>query len=184
VRVWLPLLLTGALLTGAGCRSGGTAGQELAQLRARVSTLEAENAHLQGQVSLTEAERDQLQSQVNTLTTEVAKAQGGGGGTPAEAVAGTNLVVMPKEVHPGEWIAVYVRNYPLRLLPQAGVALRTAAAETNLTHVGKLNQANIFLLPVPPALAPGPYRVVIGEAGALGPGAKLDDQVAITIRSR
>ncbi|HWI50647.1 MAG TPA: hypothetical protein VNT01_00725 [Symbiobacteriaceae bacterium] len=177
MRGWLSLLLIGALL--AGCRAG-TAGQELPQLRARVSTLEAENAHLQGELSLTEADRDQLRQQVGNLTTELARAGGGGGGA-AEVAASTNLVVMPRDVRPGEWVAVYVRNYPTRLLTMAGVALR-GADNQNLAHVRRLAEANLFLLPVPPNVGAGSYRIVLGEAGQLGPGARLDDQVAITIR--
>ncbi|HYF90635.1 MAG TPA: hypothetical protein VD969_00170 [Symbiobacteriaceae bacterium] len=178
---WLALVLIASLL--AGCRAG-TAGQELPQLRARVSTLEAENAHLQGQLSLTEADRDQLRQQVGNLTTEMAKAgAGGGGGGAPDVSAGTNLVVMPKQVHPGEWVAVYVRNYPTRLLSLAGVALRRAD-DKNLAHVRRLAEANVFLLPVPQGLTAGSYRIVLGEAGQLGPGAKLDDQVPITIRPR
>ncbi|HWI64314.1 MAG TPA: hypothetical protein VNT75_20940 [Symbiobacteriaceae bacterium] len=179
MRVWLSLLLISALL--AGCRAG-TAGQELPQLRARVSTLEAENAHLQGELSLSEAERDQLRQQVGNLTTELARAGGGGGGT-AEVAASTNLVVMPRDVRPGEWVAVYVRNYPTRLLSQAGVALR-GKENTNLAHVKRLAEANLFLLPVPAGVETGSYRIVLGEAGQLGPGAKLDDQVSVTIRAR
>lgn|GEM_PF-5904002 len=173
------LLLSSVL---AGCRAG-TAPQELEQLRARVSTLEAENAHLRGQSSLAESERDQLRQQVNTLATELAKAQAGGAVGAAEVVAGQNLVVVPNQVRPGEWIAVYVRNYPLRLLPLAGVALR-GGDDTNLAHVKRLAQANLYLLPIPQSVAPGSYRVVIGEAGPLGPGAKLDDQVSVTVRTQ
>lgn len=179
MRTWLPLLLVSALLSG--CRAG-TAAQELPQLRARVSTLEAENAHLQGQLSLTEAERDQLRQQVGSLTGELARSGTGGGGM-AEVVTSNNLVVLPHQVYPGEWVAVYVRNYPTRLLTLAGVALR-GQDEQNLAHVRRLAEANLFLLPIPADVPPGPYRIVLGEAGELGPGAKLDDQVAITIRSR
>ncbi|MDF2627167.1 MAG: hypothetical protein K0R39_998 [Symbiobacteriaceae bacterium] len=180
MRNWLPLLLISALLSG--CRAG-TAGQELPQLRARVSTLEAENAHLQGQLSLTEAERDQLRQQVGDLTGELARSGTGGGGM-AEVVTSNNLVVLPHQVYPGEWVAVYVRNYPTRLLTLAGVALRAQGDETNLAHVRRLAEANLFLLPIPANVGPGPHRIVLGEAGELGPGAKIDDQVAITIRSR
>lgn len=175
----IPLLGLVLALT-AGCRAG-TAPQELAQLRARASTLEAENAHLQGQVSLIETERDQLRQQVNTLATDLAKARAG---TPAiDVSAGENLVVVPKSAYPGEWVAVHIRNYPARLLPQAAIALRAPDGK-NLTHVRKLSAANVFLLPVPATVTPGDYKVVLGEAGELGPGAKLDDQVAITIRKR
>ncbi len=180
MRVRLIALLLPVALVVAGCRAG-TAGQELEQLRARVSTLEAENAHLQGQISLTEAERDQLRDQVNSLTAEMARA--GAAGPAADVVAGQNLVILPRTVKPGEWIAVYVKNYPPRLLPLAGVALR-GAAEQNLTHIEHLASANLFLLPVPQAAAAGTYRVVLGEAGELGPGAKVDDQVEITIQAR
>ncbi|HYG60599.1 MAG TPA: hypothetical protein VD902_21205 [Symbiobacteriaceae bacterium] len=184
MRGWLALLLVSGLL--AGCRAG-TAPQELEQLRARVSTLEAENAHLRGQLSLVESERDQLSQQVNTLATDLAKAEGtraaGGGGGDTTVIAGQNLVVVPRQVRPGEWIAVYVRNYPARLLPQAGVALR-GKGDANLAHVKRLAAANLFLLPVPQNAKPGDYRVVIGEAGELGPGAKLDDQVGITVVGR
>jgi hypothetical protein len=173
-------MLLPVALAVAGCRAG-TAGQELEQLRARASTLEAENAHLQGQVSLTETERDQLRDQVNSLTAELAHTSATG--PAADVVAGDNLVILPRTVKPGEWIAVYVKNYPPRLLPQAGVALR-GAGETNLTHIEQLASANLFLLPIPKAVTDGTYRVVLGEAGALGPGAKLDDQVEITIRAR
>lgn len=175
----IPLLGIAIALVG-GCRTG-TAPQELAQLRARASTLEAENAHLQGQVSLIETERDQLRQQVNTLATDLAKAQAGKG--PADVSAGENLVVVPRAAYPGEWVAVHIRNYPARLLPQAGLALRAPDGK-NVTHIKKLAAANVFLLPIPAATTPGDYRVVLGEAGELGPGAKLDDQVAITIRRR
>lgn len=116
----LPVLAAAML---AGCRAG-SAPQELEQLRARVSILEAENAHLQGQVSLTEAERDQLRQQLGQSTAELARAQNAA--TGGSVVLGENLVVMPRTVFPGEWVAVYVRNYPTRLLPQAGIALRGA----------------------------------------------------------
>lgn len=178
------LLPVGLLL--AGCRAG-TAPQELEQLRVRSSTLEAENAHLQGQISLVEAERDQLRQQVNSLTAELAKtqaqAQGAWGAATADVVTGEHLVVLPRTVRPGEWIAVYVRNYPTRLLPQAGLALR-GPDDKNLTNLKQLASANVFLLPVPQKAAAGSYRVVLGEAGELGPGAKLDDQVSITITAR
>lgn len=180
MRVRLFALLLPVALLVAGCRAG-TAGQELEQLRARASTLEAENAHLQGQISLTEAERDQLRDRVNSLTAELARASASGPG--ADVVSGENLVVLPHTVKPGEWIAVYVKNYPPRLLPQAGVALR-GADEQNLTHIEHLASANLFLLPIPQTVAAGAYRVVLGEAGELGPGAKLDDQVNITIKAR
>lgn len=179
MRGWQLLLLIPFMLVG--CRAG-TAGQELPQLRARVSTLEAENAHLQGQLSLTEADRDQLRQQVGNLTTELARSGAGGGGA-SEVASSTNLTIVPREVRPGEWVAVYVRNYPTRLLTLAGVALR-GTDEKNLAHVKRLAEANLFLLPIPKGVKPGPYRIVIGEAGQMGPGAKLDDQVAITIRSR
>ncbi|HYF78171.1 MAG TPA: hypothetical protein VD973_13605, partial [Symbiobacteriaceae bacterium] len=94
-----------------------------------------------------------------------------------------NLVVLPHTVYPGEWVAVYVRNYPTRLLTLAGVALRGQDGQ-NLAHVRRLAEANLFLLPIPTNVPPGSYRIVLGEAGELGPGAKLDDQVSITIRSR
>lgn len=179
----LTLLLVVALAVLVGCKAG-TAPQELAQLRARVSTLEAENAHLQGQVSLIEAQRDQLREQSNTLATQLAKAEAGGTAAPGgtDVAAGENLVVVPRNVRPGEWVAVHVRNYPARLLPQAGVALR-GPDNKNLTQVRQLAAANVFLLPIPPAAAPGTYKIVIGEAGQLGPGAKLDDQVPITVRT-
>lgn len=173
------LVLLLVLLTG--CRSG-TATQELAQLRARVSTLEAENAHLQGQVSLAEAERDQLRQQNNSLATDLAKAQAGvGGDVMTDVTASDNLVVLPRDVRPGEWVAVHVRNLPTRLLPEAGVALRSTG-ETNLAQVTKLQSANLFLLAIPNTVQPGTYRVVLGQAG-LGPGAKIDDQVTINIRT-
>jgi predicted nuclease with TOPRIM domain len=164
-----------------GCRSG-TAPQELAQLRARVSTLEAENAHLQGQVSLAQAERDQLREQNNALATDLAKAQAGvGGDVMTDVTASGNLVVLPREVRPGEWVAVHVRSLPIRLLPQTGVALRSTG-EANLAQVSKLASANLFLLPIPHTVQPGTYRVVFGQAG-LEPGAKIDDQVTITIQA-
>lgn len=179
----LSLLLMLVALLGAGCRAG-TAPQELEQLRARVSTLEAENAHLRGQTSLLESEREQLREQANRLATEVAKAEARGGAETAGVTAVSEiLTVVPREVRPGEWIAVHVRNYPARLLPQAGVALR-AAGDQNVAHVKQLAAANLFLLPVPQDAAPGSYQVVIGEAGPLGPGAKLDDRVSIRIRPR
>lgn len=180
MKGWLAVFLVSTLLTGC---TAGTAPQELEQLRARVSTLEAENAHLQGQISLIETERDQLRQQVNTLATDLAKAQSAPGATELAISSSQNLVIVPREVRPGEWVAVHVRNYPTRLLPQAGVALR-GKGETNLAHVKRLSSANVFLLPVPQSAAPGAYRVVLGEAGELGPGAKLDDQVAITILGR
>lgn len=177
----LSLLLTLVLL--AGCRAG-TAPQELEQLRARVSTLEAENAHLRGQTSLMESEREQLRDQANRLAAELAKAEARGGVEAAGATAVSEiLTVVPSEVRPGEWIAVHVRNYPSRLLPHAGVALR-AAGDQNVAHVRQLAAANLFLLPVPQDASPGTYQVVIGEAGPLGPGAKLDDRVSIRIRPR
>ncbi|MFZ5823476.1 MAG: bZIP transcription factor [Bacillota bacterium] len=181
MRAWLTWLVVAVLL--AGCR-GGSAPAELEQLRARVSTLEAENAHLSGQVGLLEAERDQLRQQVSTLGVELARAQAGGGGAADHTVvASQNLVVIPREARPGEWVAVHVRNYPLRLLNQAGIALRVEGGETNLVHVPRLASANVFLLSIPPTTPPGTYRVVLGEAGPLGPGAKLDDQVAIRVQS-
>jgi hypothetical protein len=179
VRSWLSVLAVFMLI--GGCRAG-TAAQELEQLRARTSTLEAENAHLQGQLSLVESERDRLREQVNQLAAQAAKAEAGLGGAGGAVSQGEHLVVMPREVRPGEWIAVHVRNYPLRLLPNAAVALRSTAG-LNLTHVGQLHAANIFLLPVPPKAEPGTYSVVIGEAGPLGPEAKLDDQVPITVKA-
>lgn len=181
MRRTLSLLL--ALLLLSGCRAG-TAEQEVGQLRARASTLEAENAHLRGQVSLLESERDQVRSQVNSLATDLAKAQAAQGAQAGGLVAaGEHLVVVPREVRPGEWLAVYVQNYPVRLLPQAGVALR-GDDQTNLAHVKKLAEANLFLLPVPRDVTQGSYRVVLGEAGALGPGARLDDQVSVVVRAR
>lgn len=180
MKRWLTALTCVLLVTG--CRAG-TATQELAQLRARASTLEAENAHLQGQVTLMESERDQLRQQVNTLATDLAKAQAAQEVAVGGAVAlSENLVVVPKEVRSGEWVAVHVKNYPIRLLPQAGIALR-GEGDKNLAQVKQLSAANVFLLPVPRGLTPGSYQVVIGEAGALGPGAKLDDKVAITIKA-
>lgn len=173
----LPVLVAAML---AGCRAGSSP-QELEQLRARVSTLEAENAHLQGQVSLTEAERDQLRQQVSQVTADLARAENAAAG--GDVVLGEHLLVMPRTVAPGEWVAVYIRNYPTRLLPMAGIALR-GADEQNLATLRQLSAANIFLLTIPRGLAPGDYRVVIGEAGELGPGAKLDDQVTITVRGR
>lgn len=176
-------LLAATLVLLAGCRTG-TAQQELEQLRTRASTLEAENAHLRGQVSLTEQERDQLRQQNNSLATDLAKAQATAavGGT-AEVVAGEHLVVLPREVHAGEWVAVYVKNYPVRLLPLAGVALRGATG-ANLSHVKQLAGANLFLLSIPQTVPPGDYSIVLGEAGPMGPGAKLDDQVAIAVKPR
>lgn len=160
----------------------GTAPQELEQMRARVSTLEAENAHLRGQNSLTQSERDQLRQQVTSLATDLAKVQAEKGGEVARAVGvSENLVVMPKEVLPGEWVAVHVKNYPPRLLPQSGVALR-GAGESNLAHITRLSAANVFLLTIPRSVRPGVYQVVLGEAGPLGPGAKVDDRVSITVR--
>lgn len=179
MKGWVSLLTAALLL--AGCRSG-TAQQELVQLRARVSTLEAENAQLRGQTSIAESERDQLRQQVTSLATEAAKANAAGtAGLSGAVAAGENLVVVPAEVRPGEWVAVYVRNYPLRLLNQAGVALRGTGPE-NLARIGQLAQANVLLLPIPKAIEPGSYKVVLGEAGQLGPGAKLDDQVSIVVR--
>lgn len=162
----------------AGCRAG-TASPELEQLRARVSVLEAENAHLLGQQSLMEAERDQLRDQVTGLMTELAEVRGRG----AEVtVSGRHLVVLPREIRPGEWLAVHVTNYPERLLPQAGVALRLG--EANLAHVRQLTGANLFLLPVPRNLSPGGYQIVLGEAGTFGPGTKIDDRVTVEVRPR
>lgn len=179
MKPWL-LLLT-FVLAIPGCGSG-TAPQELAQLRARVSTLEAENAHLRGQGTLIESERDQLKQQVNTLATDLAKVEAARGAAVSGSVAvSENLVVVPREVRPGEWVAVHIKNYPPRLLPQAGIALRGPDGK-NLAQVSRLAAANVFLMPVPRALAPGSYEVVLGEAGTLGPGAKLDDRIAITIK--
>lgn len=181
MRISLVFIVAAAIM--AGC-SQGTVPQELEQLRARTSILEAENAHLLGQMSLIEAERDQLRQQVQRLTTEAAQAQAGAPrADDAITVAGEHLVIVPRTVYPGEWIAVYVRNYPLRLLPMAGVALR-GEDQTNLAHVRQLAAANLFLLPIPHGLAPGTYQVVLGEAGALGPGAKIDDYVQLQVRGR
>ncbi|MFZ5814153.1 MAG: bZIP transcription factor [Bacillota bacterium] len=182
MRVWLAWLVLAVLLSG--CRAG-SAQAELEQLRARVSTLEAENAHLSGQLGLLESEREQLRQQVSNLGVELAKAQAGGGGAVDPAVmAGQYLVVMPREARAGQWVAVHVRNYPLRLLNQAGIALRAeGGGEVNLVHIPRLASANVFLLSIPPRTPPGTYRVVLGEAGPLGPGAKLDDQVAIRVQS-
>lgn len=175
MRVGLVLLLLLGLAAGCGT---GTTPQELEQLRARVSTLEAENAQLQGQASLTESERDQLRAKVNDLEAKIARQ------LASQLVAtGEHLTVVPRQVRPGEWVAIHVRNYPVRLLPQVGVALR-GSAETNLAHVKKLSGANLFLLPVPQTVSPGTYSVVLGEAGALGPGAKLDDRVNIEVQAR
>jgi hypothetical protein len=181
VRIGLVFLVGAAILTSCW---QGTAPQELEQLRARTSILEAENAQLLGEASLMEAERDQLRQQVQTLTTEVARAQHGAP-RPDDGitVAGEHLVIVPRAVYPGEWIAVYVRNYPLRLLPMAGVALR-GEDQKNLAHVRQLAAANLFLLPIPQGVAPGTYQVVLGEAGALGPGAKIDDSVQVQVRGR
>lgn len=181
MRGWLAWVVAAALL--AGCQAG-SATAELEQLRARVSTLEAENAHLSGQVGLLESERDQLREQLSAMGIELAKAQGASGGDQS-VLASQNLVVMPREARAGEWVAVHVRNYPLRLLNQAGIALRAeAGGETNLVTVPRLAAANLFLLSIPANAAPGPYRVVLGEAGPLGPGAKLDDQVTIRVTAR
>jgi len=179
LRRWLSLLTAVVFL--AGCRAG-TAPQELEQLRARASTLEAENAHARGQLSLAESERDQLKEQVNALATELARTQAGQGlDATGLSTAGQNLVILPRQVRPGEWVAVHIRNYPTRLLSQAGIALRGAGA-TNLAHISRLSSANVFLLPIPRSATPGSYQVVLGEAGALGPGAKLDDRVTIFIK--
>jgi outer membrane murein-binding lipoprotein Lpp len=183
VRVRLRLLPVLAALLLAGCRAG-TAPQELEQLRVRASTLEAENAQLQGQLSLTEAERDQLRQQVSSMGTELAKAQGGAGAGDQAVAASQNLVVLPRDVRPGEWVAIYVRNYPVRLLNLAGVAVRKEGNTANVAHVKRLAAANLFLLPIPTTVEPGAYRIVLGEAGELGPGAKLDDQVSITITAQ
>lgn len=182
MRGWLIWLVVAALLTG--CRAG-SATAELEQLRARVSTLEAENAHLSGQNGLLESERDQLRQQVSTLGVELARAQaGGGGGADPAVMASQNLVAMPREVRAGEWVAVHVRNYPLRLLNLAGIALRAEGTGTdNLVHVPRLASANVFLLAIPPTTPPGTYRIVLGEAGPLGPGAKIDDQLTIRVQA-
>lgn len=179
---WGAWLVVGLLL--AGCRTGA-ATVELEQLRGQVSTLEAENAHLSGQVGLLEAERDQLRQQVSALSVELAKAQSGGPMGVSEAlVAGRHLTVMPREVRAGEWVAVHIRNYPLRLLNQAGIALRAQdGGATNLVHVPRLASAQVFLLAIPPKASPGAYQVVLGEAGPMGPGAKADDQVTIRVVS-
>lgn len=182
MRGWLAWLVVAALL--AGCR-GGSATAELEQLRGRVSTLEAENAHLSGQVGLLEAERDQLRQQVSTLGVELARAQAGVGGAADPSVAASQyLLVMPREARAGEWVAVHVRNYPLRLLNLAGIALRTEAGDdSNLVHIPRLASANVFLLSIPSKTPSGTYRVVLGEAGPLGPAAKVDDQVTIRVQA-
>ena len=173
--------LLAALIFLAGCYTG-TAPQELEQLRARAATLEAENAHVRGQLSLAESERDQLKDQVNSLATELARTQVGQGLDVAGlTVAGQNLVIVPRQARPGEWVAVYIRNYPIRLLSQAGIALR-GPSMANLTHVSRLASANVFLLPIPRTATPGAYQVVLGEAGTLGPGAKVDDRVTIVVK--
>jgi len=77
--------------------------------------------------------------------------------------------------------AVLVRNYPLRLLPMAGVALRDAEGN-NLAHITRLAAANVFLMPIPTDIAPGTYQIVIGESGPLGLGMKIDDLVLVTLR--
>lgn len=172
------LLLAGML---AGCRLG-TAAPELEQLRARVSVLEAENAHLLGQSSLMESERDHLRQQIASLTTEMARQQAEQTtGTLRSVAASENLVVLPREVIAGQWVAVHIRNYPPRLLPQAGLALR-GGDNTNLTRVTRLTTANVFLISVPRTALPGTYQIVLGESGPLGPGAKIDDSVSIRVR--
>jgi outer membrane murein-binding lipoprotein Lpp len=179
VRVLAAVLVLLSMLSG--CQRG-TASQELAQHRARVSTLEAENAHLRGQNSLSEAERDQLRQQVNSLATDLARLQAERAIELGGAVTlGENLVVVPKETQPGQWVAVYVRNYPVRLLPMAGIALRDSRGR-NLAHITRLAAANVFLMPIPRDIEPGLYQIVIGESGPMGPGAQIDDQVPITIR--
>lgn len=179
MKVLLPLLVTLSLLLGC---ARGTALQELEQHRARVSTLEAENAHLRGQLTLADADRDQLRQQVNTLATDLARLEAARAIEAGGAVTlGENLVVIPKEVQPGQWVAVYVRNYPIRLLPMAGVALRDPQGR-NLTHITRLSAANVFLMPIPRDTQPGAYQLVLGESGPMGPGVRIDDQVPITIR--
>lgn len=164
-----------------GCRTG-TATRELEQLRARAATLEAENAHLQGQVTLMEAERDQLRQQVNTLATDLARVEGQRAAVGLDALAASeNLVAVPSRVSPGEWVAVHVKNYPPRLLPMAGIALR-GPDNKNISRISKLASANVFLLPIPKTVPPGRYEIVLAEAGTLGPSARVDDRVTIIVR--
>lgn len=179
MKVLPPILVVLSLLLG--CQRG-TASQELEQHRARVSTLEAENAHLRGQVTLAEADRDQLRQQVNSLATDLARLEATRTIELGGAVSlGENLVVVPREAQPGQWVAVYVRNYPIRLLPMAGIALRDPQGR-NLSHITQLAAANVFLMPIPRDIGPGTYQIVIGESGPMGPGAMIDDQVPITVR--
>lgn len=166
----------------AGCRSG-TATRELEQLRARAATLEAENAHLQGQITLLEAEREQLRQQVNTLATDLARVEGQRAIVGLDTlVASENLVAVPSRVAPGEWVAVHVKNYPPRLLPMAGIALR-GPDNRNISRISKLASANVFLLPIPRTVGPGRYEIVLAESGTLGPGARVDDRVTIIVRA-
>jgi hypothetical protein len=93
--------------------------------------------------------------------------------------AGSNLVVLPAQAHAGQWMAVYVRNLPVRLLPQAGVAMQTRDGR-NVQVVSNLSAANLFLLAIPKETAPGAYRIVLGERG-VPPGARVDDAVEVTV---
>lgn len=177
VRLKMSVLVVGLVLM-AGCQTG-TAQRELAQLRERVATLEAENAHLKGQASIIEFERTQLREQVNELTAEAAKLKSTRApDTPGAVAAGQNLVVMPNQVYPGSWVSVYIRNLPTRLLRHSGVALRTTAGSN--VAVYNLAEANVLLLTVPKDARPGTYKVVLGQKG-LPAGARIDDAVAISV---